>query len=270
MRSRPAFSSTAISCAWMPLTPSTQLLHLGRVGRDAAERAVERVEHGQQLLDEPVGGAIDERGLLAQDALAVVLEVGLHATQRVDELGPLHLQLARGRTRRRRRRPPPRRRRPRARRGSPLGSGTLLTGLVDDLGVGDLVVVRRRRTRGAARAAAGAPPAAPCWRLRRLVQPLREVLEHGGEVLVAPLDRLDVGTGEGVLQFLQRGLDLLLVFRRSPCRPAPSAASRSGRRGSRRCCAPPPPRAGHGPPRHATRRPSSCARSRPWRARCHR
>ena len=87
MRSRPAFSSTATSCARMLVHAVAHLLRLGRVDAgDAAERAVERVEHREQLLDEPLGGALDERGLLAQHALAVVLEVGLHPPQRVDEL----------------------------------------------------------------------------------------------------------------------------------------------------------------------------------------
>src|SRR5581483_4048916 len=57
-------------------------------------------------------------------------------------------------------------------------SGRLLTGLVDDLGVGDLVVGQRgrtRRTAGRAGTRAG---------LRRLVQPLRELLADRHQVLV--------------------------------------------------------------------------------------
>ena len=70
------------------------LLGLGRVtAGQAAERAVERVEHREEVLDQPLGGALDERRLLAQHALAVVLEVGLDPAQRVDELVALARQL---------------------------------------------------------------------------------------------------------------------------------------------------------------------------------
>ena len=77
----------------MPFTPSRTFSISGVSKPTLRERAVERVEHGEELLHEPLGGAVDERGLLAQHALAVVLEVGLHTTQRVDELAPLALEL---------------------------------------------------------------------------------------------------------------------------------------------------------------------------------
>ena len=51
-----------------------------------ADRAVARVEHRQQLLDERLGGAVDVIGLLLHHPLAVVLEVGLGAAQRVEVL----------------------------------------------------------------------------------------------------------------------------------------------------------------------------------------
>ena len=74
----------------MPSTPS-RTFSVSGVSSAArlAERAVERVEHREEVLDETVGGAVDQRGLLAEHALAVVLEVGLDAPQRVDELGAL-------------------------------------------------------------------------------------------------------------------------------------------------------------------------------------
>ncbi len=50
------------------------------------ERALEVVEHGQERLDEPRGGAGGERRLLARHPLAVVVELGLQALQRVEVL----------------------------------------------------------------------------------------------------------------------------------------------------------------------------------------
>ncbi len=40
------------------------------------ERALEVVEHGQQLVQEPLVRALGQLGVLARDALAVVVEVG--------------------------------------------------------------------------------------------------------------------------------------------------------------------------------------------------
>ena len=115
MRSRPAFSKTLTSCARMLSTPLRTFSISG--ASPARDGAVERVEHRQQLLDEPIGRAIDERGLLAQDALAVVLEVGLHAAAcRGARCAPSGA--ARSPTRRRPRRPRPRCRRRRTRRRS--------------------------------------------------------------------------------------------------------------------------------------------------------
>src|SRR5438445_4728527 len=59
----------------------------GRV--EVLQRELERVEHRQQLLDQAFGSPVDESGLLLDHALAVVLELGLHAPERVEVLVPL-------------------------------------------------------------------------------------------------------------------------------------------------------------------------------------
>ena len=59
---------------------------------EVRDRELEAVEHREQLFDEPFGRALDERGLLAQHALAVVLEVGLQATRGVEQVVALALQ----------------------------------------------------------------------------------------------------------------------------------------------------------------------------------
>ena len=59
----------------------------GRV--EVLQRELERVEHREQLLHQALGGPVDERGLLLDHALAVVLELGLHAPERVEVLVPL-------------------------------------------------------------------------------------------------------------------------------------------------------------------------------------
>src|SRR5262249_50201371 len=61
------------------------------------QRQLERVEHRQQLLDQALGGAVDERRLLLDHALAVVLELRLHAPERVEVLVPLRLELGQAR-----------------------------------------------------------------------------------------------------------------------------------------------------------------------------
>ena len=50
------------------------------------ERPLQVVEHGQELADEPLVRVRDEPLLLAGGALAVVLEVRLHALQEVEVL----------------------------------------------------------------------------------------------------------------------------------------------------------------------------------------
>ena len=62
------------------------LVVLGRV-----ERALEVVEHGQELDDDPLAGAREELRLLSHHALAVVVEVGCDPTQVVEVLVPLPL-----------------------------------------------------------------------------------------------------------------------------------------------------------------------------------
>ena len=54
--------------------------------RGGLERPLEVVEDGQQLLDEPLGRARDQVALLARGALAVVVELGLQAPERVEVL----------------------------------------------------------------------------------------------------------------------------------------------------------------------------------------
>src|SRR5581483_358433 len=59
------------------------------------ERALEIVEHGQELLHEPLGRTADEVGLVACDPLLVVLELGLETLERVEILVALPRQLRR-------------------------------------------------------------------------------------------------------------------------------------------------------------------------------
>src|SRR5205823_1800846 len=56
------------------------------------ERALEVVEHGQQLLDEPLVGPRDQALLVAQDPLAVVLELGRDPLEVVQVLVALGLE----------------------------------------------------------------------------------------------------------------------------------------------------------------------------------
>ena len=58
------------------------------------ERALEVVEHGQELLDEPLVGARDQALLVARGPLAVVVEVGGDALEVVQVLVPLRLERA--------------------------------------------------------------------------------------------------------------------------------------------------------------------------------
>src|SRR4051794_9376319 len=90
--------------------------------------------------------------------------------------------------------------------GLPASAMRLRPLLVDDLGVDDLVVVRRTG-RPAARAAARFAGIGG----RLLVQPLAELLAGGDEVLGRPADGLEVAAVEGLLQLLQAGLDALLL-----------------------------------------------------------
>src|SRR5262249_35123489 len=62
------------------------------VSTEVLHRQLEAVEHRQQLLEEILVGALDERRLLAQHALAVVLEVSLEATGQVEQVVALVLQ----------------------------------------------------------------------------------------------------------------------------------------------------------------------------------
>ena len=64
---------------------------IGLVG----ERHLERVQHGQQLVDQSFAGPVGRRVLIALHALAVVLEVGLQPAERVEELVTLVRQLCR-------------------------------------------------------------------------------------------------------------------------------------------------------------------------------
>ena len=57
--------------------------------RSRLERALEVVDHRQQLLDEPLRGARDQICLVARDPLAVVVELGLQPLERVEVLVPL-------------------------------------------------------------------------------------------------------------------------------------------------------------------------------------
>ena len=62
----------------------------------SAERPLEVVEDGQELLDQPLVGARDQALLIARRPLAVVVELGLDALERVDQLlvlGPQGLGL---------------------------------------------------------------------------------------------------------------------------------------------------------------------------------
>ena len=57
------------------------------------ERPLEVVEHGQELLDEPLGGTRDQALLVARGALAVVVELGREALEVVEVLLGLRLGL---------------------------------------------------------------------------------------------------------------------------------------------------------------------------------
>jgi hypothetical protein len=50
------------------------------------ERPLEVIQNGQELLDDPLAGPRDQRFLVALGPLAIVLEVGLEALKRVDQL----------------------------------------------------------------------------------------------------------------------------------------------------------------------------------------
>src|SRR5204863_4469914 len=65
------------------------LVFLGR-----CESPLEIVEHGQELLHEPLVGARDQALLVTRDPLAVVLEVGRDALEVVQALVPLRLELS--------------------------------------------------------------------------------------------------------------------------------------------------------------------------------
>ena len=61
------------------------------------ERPLEVVEHGQELLHDPLAGPRDQRFLVARGPLAVVVELGLDALEGVDQLlvlGAQRLELA--------------------------------------------------------------------------------------------------------------------------------------------------------------------------------
>ena len=90
MRSSPALLEHAEQLGVHELDALAHLL-VGHVER--GERELEAVEHRQQLLDQALGRALDERGLLAQDALAVVLEVGLDALRELTQVVALLGQL---------------------------------------------------------------------------------------------------------------------------------------------------------------------------------
>ena len=62
----------------------------------SAERPLQVVEDGQELLDQPLVGARDQALLIARRPLAVVVELGLDPLERVDQLlvlGPQGLGL---------------------------------------------------------------------------------------------------------------------------------------------------------------------------------
>ena len=67
------------------------LLDVG-VAVEVRERELEAVEHREQLLDDAFARALDEHGLLAQHALAVVLEVGLQPLRRLEQIVTLALE----------------------------------------------------------------------------------------------------------------------------------------------------------------------------------
>ena len=88
---RPPCANTSRICA---RTISHALQQLGDVAarRRVLDRALEVVEHGQQLLDDALPRARDRVRLLALHALAVVLELRLHALREREVLGRLPLR----------------------------------------------------------------------------------------------------------------------------------------------------------------------------------
>ena len=192
---------------------------------------VERVEHREQPHAETLGGVLQELGLLAQRALAEVVEVGLQAAERVEvlvalrgdeglgalssELGlELLVQLAgigppveqgvQGQVRARSSARVPSRLAgaPRLASSEPASSDRSARGsrsrrarIVDDLGVDDLVVGRAARARR--RAADRRRRAAAALLLGGLlVEALAEGLRGGAERLGVAADPLDVGAGD--------------------------------------------------------------------------
>src|SRR5262249_24716546 len=155
-------------------------------------------------------GPLDQPGLLAHHPLAVVLEVGLEPPRRVEQLFALAGQRVeigdqlfgfRGRGVRRFLR---------TRYGLFLLTHDAydfrlraLLVVVADLSVRALVVGRRRSRTTVTRRR--------LLRLHVLVQPPRELVARAEQRLVRGLHRVDVGSGERVLQALQAVLDLLTV-----------------------------------------------------------
>ena len=87
---RPLGASASSSSRWTSRTPSSSLA--SSCSSAASKRALEVVEHGQELLDEPLVGARDQALLVARDPLAVVLEVGGDALEVVEILVALLLE----------------------------------------------------------------------------------------------------------------------------------------------------------------------------------
>ena len=85
MRSSPARSRTLNNSAYTNSIPFRTPLDVD-VGVEVGQRELEAVEHGQELLDQAYGRPLHERGLLAQHALAVVLEVGLEPLRRAEQI----------------------------------------------------------------------------------------------------------------------------------------------------------------------------------------
>ena len=221
-----------------------------------------------------------ERDLVARHALAVVLEVGLDSLRRSAQLVALGDELAQIGFERGFRRGVLARRRcvgqcAPSRSPAPAADGSGDTGR--RLAPGHVRRSSRRRRsrrrrprRRSAEPVAPAPASLVCRRLRRRVDALRELLARRDQRLVRRLHRFDVGTGKRVLQALERVVDLRLLVGRDLValvlqqllgleHERVGVVADLGFLAAAAC-----------PPRRAPRRPSSCGRSRPCRARCRR
>ena len=201
MRSRPSFSRTSRSAANIGLD----------LGRAVGDRAVARVEHRQQLLDQRLGGAGHVLGLLLHDPLPVVLELGLRAPERRRGTRRARAMSARGR------RSDPRH--PRSSDASSIGRGT--SSLASDQ-ARRLTGVRERLRPVCASSGARSGPG--------LASSRQQVVRHGSQRVLGTEDPV-LGSCRLVLLVVDDlGVDDLVVGRADAPAPPARRRCRTGRR----------------------------------------